>query len=52
LKYKKTAITTAHKIAAAEVLAKSVEHIDVYNIIPSPLDKSIADKIADSMKDI
>ncbi len=50
LKYRKTAITTTHKIAAAEVLANSVEHIDVHNIIPSPLDKSIADKIADSMK--
>lgn len=52
LKYRKIAITTAHKIAAAEVLAGSVENIDVHNIIPSPLDRSIADKIAESMKDI
>lgn len=52
LKYRKVAITTAHKIAAAEVLANSVENISVTNIIPSPLDKGIADKIAESMKDI
>ena len=52
LKYRKVAITTAHKIAAAKVLANCVEDINVHNIIPSPLDKSIADKIAESMKDI
>ncbi len=52
LKYRKTAITTAHKIAAAEVLAACVEHVDIHNIIPSPLDKSIADKIAESIRDI
>ena len=52
LKWRKTAITTAHKLAAAEVLANSVDNVGVYNIIPSPLDKSLADKIAEAMKDI
>lgn len=52
LKYRKPAITIAHKIAAAEVLAQCVEHIDAYNIIPSPLDKSIADKIAEAIRNI
>lgn len=52
LKWRKTAITTAHKLAAAEVLANSVDNVGVYNIIPSPLDKSLADKISEAMKNI
>lgn len=52
LKYKKTKITTEHKLIVAEVLAKSVINPSVINIIPSPLEKWIADKIAESMKNI
>ena len=52
LKYRKSAITTAHKIAAAEVLAMCVQTPTVHSIIPSPLEPWIADKIAESMKNI
>lgn len=52
LKYRKSAITTAHKIAAAKVLAMCVQNPTVNSIIPSPLEPWIADKIAESMKNI
>jgi len=52
LKYRKTEITTEHKLAAAKTLAGLVENTSVDNIIPSPLEKWVADKIAESMKDI
>jgi len=52
LKWRKTAITAAHKLAAAEVLANSVDNVGVYNIIPSPLDRLLADKISEAMKNI
>jgi malate dehydrogenase (oxaloacetate-decarboxylating) len=52
LKYRKTEITTAHKLKAAEILAGLVTNPSVINIIPSPLEKWIADKIAESMRNI
>jgi malic enzyme len=52
LKYKKSEITTAHKLKAAQVLADLVINPSVENIIPSPLEKWVADKIAESMKNI
>gem|GEM_PF-2054858 len=52
MKRRKPVITTAHKLAVAKVLANSVENIGVHNIIPSPLDRSLVDKIIEAMKNI
>ncbi len=52
LKYRKTEITTEHKLTAAKTLASLVNNPTVDNIIPSPLEKWVADKIAESMKNI
>lgn len=52
LKYRKTEITTKHKLAAAQVLADMIVSPSVENIIPSPLEKWVADKIAESIKNI
>jgi malic enzyme len=39
LKYRKTEITTEHKLMAAKTLAALVKNPSVDNIIPSPLEK-------------
>ncbi|MEM1282262.1 MAG: NADP-dependent malic enzyme [Chlamydiota bacterium] len=43
-------ITSGMKIAAAYALADSVEHPNPEHILPNPLDKSVAPKIAEAVK--
>lgn len=42
-------VSTQMKIRAAEAIAAKVENINVNNIIPSPLDKSVAQAVAKSI---
>ena len=41
-----TKITTRHKIAAAEAIASMIDNPTADNIIPSPLDKNVASRVA------
>lgn len=50
LKYRITKITDQHKIKAAEAIANYVKNPTIEEIIPSALDKNIADIIAEVMK--
>jgi malate dehydrogenase (oxaloacetate-decarboxylating) len=49
LKYRLTKITDEMKISAAIALAEYVKNPTEDNIIPSPLDKNVADVIAESL---
>lgn len=50
LKNRVSKITDEHKVAASEALANYVENPTADNIIPSPLDKNVADVIANVIK--
>jgi malate dehydrogenase (oxaloacetate-decarboxylating) len=50
LKYKKTQITDEMKIRAAEAIASCVENPTEDMILPNPLDKSVAEVVAEAMR--
>lgn len=50
LKYRKKAITEEMKMAAAHALANYIENPDEDHVLPNPLDKWVAEVVAEAMK--